>query len=192
MLDVHRADDVDSHVDQLEDVLVTLFVAAARYVRVRDLVDERNAGLAPENRVDVHLLHLDAAVSDLAPWHDLEPLDEHGGLLSPVRLDVTDHHVDASLLEGVCLFEHSVRLANAGREAEVELESPTLGSLDELEKVLRSRSRCRHEAMDYAIPGVPMGGWGWAREPRWRVCSSLRAGAWAPREAGRTADRERC
>ena len=63
VLDVDRRDDVDAGGEDLVDVLVALLVAHPRRVRVRELVDERELGLARDHRVDVHLVELEAAVA---------------------------------------------------------------------------------------------------------------------------------
>ena len=135
MLDVEGADDVDAGVEELEHVLVALLVAAAGHVGVRELVDDRDLRLAREDGVEVHLLDGDAAILDLAPRHVLEARDELRGLGAAVRLDEAEHDVDAALLERVRLLEHAVGLADAGGEADVELEPPALAPLDELEEV---------------------------------------------------------
>ena len=59
VLDVDGRDDVDAGVEDLVDVLVALLVAHARRVRVRELVDQRELGRAPDDGVDVHLLELE-------------------------------------------------------------------------------------------------------------------------------------
>ena len=65
------------------------------------------------------------------------PVDQRLGLLAPVRLDETDHDVDAACLERVRLLQHAVGLADAGGEPDVELQPPALRLLDQLEEVLR-------------------------------------------------------
>ena len=137
VLDVHRADDVDARVEQLEDVLVPLLVVAARDVRVRELVDDRQRRIAPQDRVEVHLLDGDAAVFDLRRGTTSRPSISASVSCAPVRLDEADHHVDAALLERVRLLQHAVGLADAGGEADVELEPAALPLLDQLQEVLR-------------------------------------------------------
>ena len=50
VLDVDRRDHVDAGVEQLLDVLPALLVLRARHVGVRELVDERDLGLARQDR----------------------------------------------------------------------------------------------------------------------------------------------
>src|SRR5262252_966068 len=64
-----------------------------------------------------------------------------------MRLDQADDHVDAALTQGSRFFQHAKCLAHAGRETEIELELAALGALDELEKILCSRTfRTGHTA----------------------------------------------
>src|SRR5207253_1276870 len=71
VLDVQRRDDVDSRIEQLLDVLPPLLVPGPGNVRVRQLVDQRDVGMTRDNRVDVHLLELGAAVLDSTPAPEL-------------------------------------------------------------------------------------------------------------------------
>ena len=73
VLDVDGRGDVDAGVEDLVDVLVALLVARPGRVRVRELVDERELGLAADHRVDVHLLELEPAVLDAQPRHRSSP-----------------------------------------------------------------------------------------------------------------------
>src|SRR5205823_7484001 len=104
------------------------------HIGMRNLVDDADRGFSRENGVEVHLLDRDAPVARLAPRNDLETLDEQGRLLSTVGLHVADDDVDASLLQGVRFFQHAVRLADPRRKTEVELETTSPGSFDELEE----------------------------------------------------------
>ena len=111
-----------------------------------DLVDHRDLRVAREHGVEVHLLDRHAAVLD-APARDLlEALDQRRGVGAAVRFDEAEDHVDAALLQRVRFLQHAVGLADPGREADVELQPPALGALDELEKVLRPRAGLRHAA----------------------------------------------
>ena len=56
VLDVDGRDHVDAGGEHLLDVLVALGVSRARGVRVRQLVDQRELGRPPEDRVDIHLV----------------------------------------------------------------------------------------------------------------------------------------
>ncbi len=120
VLDVHRGDHVDAGVEQLVDVLPALLVARAGHVRVRELVDERDLGMARQDRVQVHLLEGGAAVRQRCPRDDLEVADLLGGVRATMCLDVGDDHVGAALTAAVALVEHGKRLADASRGAEVD------------------------------------------------------------------------
>src|SRR5262249_6550522 len=132
MLNVHRPDHVDAGVQKREHVLETFAVAAAGHVGVRDLVDDRHGRLSREHAVEIHLFDGDASVLRSRARYDLQPWDERFRFAAPVRLDIADHDVDAALLERVRFFEHAIRLADARREPEVELEPAPFGALDEL------------------------------------------------------------
>jgi phosphatidylserine/phosphatidylglycerophosphate/cardiolipin synthase-like enzyme len=57
VLDVHRGHHADPGVEDLQGVLISLLVAAARGVRVRELVDQTEGRPARENRVEIHFFH---------------------------------------------------------------------------------------------------------------------------------------
>ena len=60
--------------------------------------------------------------ADGPPRHDLEPVEELGGLRAAVRLDEPDHDVGAALLAAAGLAEHGVGLADARRHPEVDAQ----------------------------------------------------------------------
>ena len=136
VLDVDRRDHVDAGAEQVLDVLIALAVLAARGVGVRQLVDEADRRPPREDRVEVHLAERDAAVVDLAGRDHLEVADLLGGLGAAVGLDDADGDVDALLLEPLPLAEHRVRLADARRRAEVDLEPAPLLAADQAEELL--------------------------------------------------------
>jgi hypothetical protein len=122
MLDVEGRVDVDPGVQQLDHVLVALRMARARGVRVRELVDEDQLGLAREDRLQVHLGDLDVLVFDLLRGNDREPREEGLGLGAAMGLDDPDNEVDAvpNLLLGGA--EHGERLADARAHSEEHLQ----------------------------------------------------------------------
>ena len=102
-------------VEDLVDVLVALLVARLRCVGVRKLVDERELGRAPDDRVHVHLLELERAVLRPQSRHDLEALGERRRVGPVVRLQVADHDVASLGLRPATLLEHPVGLADPAR-----------------------------------------------------------------------------
>ncbi|HVV82621.1 MAG TPA: hypothetical protein VHE35_06055 [Kofleriaceae bacterium] len=122
VLDVERRVDVDAGVEQIDDVLPPLEVAAAGRVGVGQLVDEDQRRLAGERRLEVELVELDAAVGERAARQHLEPLEQGLRLAAAVGLDDADHDVDAVGLQPPRGLEHRVRLADPGRRAEEDLE----------------------------------------------------------------------
>ena len=126
VLHVERGDDVDAGVEEVEDVLVALFVAAAGRVGVGEFVHERHLGVPREHGVDVHLLQRHASVVFFAARHEFEAVHERLRLGALVVLHVPHRHVNALLLQRVGLLEHPVRLPDAGAVAEVHLQPPPL------------------------------------------------------------------
>ena len=60
---------------------------------------------------------LDRATVDL-----LEPVEQRRRIGARMRLDVARHHIEPFFLERMGIFEHGVRLADAGRVTEEYLE----------------------------------------------------------------------
>ncbi|OIQ86261.1 hypothetical protein GALL_319020 [mine drainage metagenome] len=127
VLHVDGGDDVDPGIEQLLDVLPALLVPGAGDVRVRELVDHRDARGAPEHRVDVELGELASLVGQRAARHLLEADELGGGAGATVRLDEAHHHVGATVLAAVGLVEHRVRLPDARRRTEVDGQPPGPG-----------------------------------------------------------------
>ena len=189
VLDVHRRDDRDARCHELLDVLPSLLVPRAGDVRVRQLVHERDVGLASEDGVHVHLLEGAVAVGDPSPRNHLEVGDLGGGLRSSVRLDETHDDVLAVVAPAAALVEHGERLSDSCRGSQVEPELSALHghSLP----YARSASSARFSSRTFTA-GSP-------RKPRPRpaVCSStsrstLRSGIpVSARLAGPAASRSR-
>ena len=123
VLHVERRVDIDSGLQEKEDVLVPAPVSHADHVGVGELVDERHRRPSRDQRVEVELLMQDACVLDCA-WRDsLDPRDERLGLGAAVRLEPTRGDVDAVLAEAMRGLQHCIGLADPGREAEEDRES---------------------------------------------------------------------
>ena len=120
VLDVQRRDDVDPGIEELLDVLPALLVARPGNVRVRELVDQRDLGMARDHRVDVHLLELGAAVLDLAPRNELQIAELLRGAGPAVGLDEAHDHVGPALVAPAALVEHRERLAHAGCRTQIQ------------------------------------------------------------------------
>ena len=72
VLDVHGRHHVDASVENLNNVFVPLAMAAARHVGVSEFVNNACLRLTRDDGIDVHFLHRDAPIFDLASRHDLE------------------------------------------------------------------------------------------------------------------------
>ncbi len=121
VLDVDGREDVDPRRQHVANVLEALLVLDAGGVGVRELVDQRQIGITPQQRRQVHLLELGAAVGNLAPGNRLQALGKRRGLGPAVGLHVPDRDVAASVLFGVAFLQHPVRLSNTGGHSDEDL-----------------------------------------------------------------------
>ena len=152
MLDVERRPDVDARIAELADVLPALGVPGRRIavdqVRMREFVDQQDLGTPPERRVEVELLPHHAAVADGLCRQALERLEQALGLVAAMRLDVADDDVGPGRLGGERRLEHGVGLADAGRGAEEDPQSPAarprLLGLDLCQQLVRIRAVVGH------------------------------------------------
>ena len=119
MLDVDGRDHLDARCERVDHVLPPLRALRARDVRVRQLVDQRDLWLAFDQRVDVHLLELAAAVLEELHRDDLEAFEHRDRLLAAVRRHEPDDDVGPSFQPPVPFGEHRVGLADPGGGAEV-------------------------------------------------------------------------
>ncbi len=123
MLDVHRGDHRNALFEQVEDVLPTFLVRArARHVRVGELVDEGDFGVALDDCSSVHLLELRTPVRHLLAGNDLQAVDCLQGEGAPVSLHKADDDVGPSLCPPAPFVEHGAGLSDTGRRAEIEPE----------------------------------------------------------------------
>src|SRR6185436_11024661 len=98
VLHIHRADDVDASVQNLDDVLPPLSVTGPGYVRVCQLIDERDFWSAANDCLDVHLLERYTAVFDASSRYDLESIDQRRRFGPAVCLDEAYDDVDSATL----------------------------------------------------------------------------------------------
>src|SRR5207248_10651845 len=82
----------------------------------------RDFGTPREDGVEVHLGELVTAVARRAARHDLQAVEEFGGLLTAVRLDQPDDDVGAAVEAPPRFAQHGERLADARSRAEVDPE----------------------------------------------------------------------
>lgn len=120
VLHVDGGQHVDARGEQLLDVLPALLVARTGDVGVREFVHNGHFGPAGEDRVDIQLGELAPTVHAGAPRHDLDAVEERGGLGAAVRLDEPGHDVGAALQPPPRLAQHREGLADAGRRPEVD------------------------------------------------------------------------
>ena len=138
MLDVDRRDHVDAGFEYLEDVLPALGVAPrSGDIRVRQLVDEHDLGMAFENGVEVHLLEGRPPVLDGDERDRLEADGQLHRVGTTVRLDEADDHVGATTVSAISLVQHGEGLPDPGRGAEVDAE--VTGGFDDAGQVVVCR-----------------------------------------------------
>jgi hypothetical protein len=135
VLDVQRGVDVDAGGEQVLDVLVTLFVAAARDVGMRKFIDEHQLGLALQHAVDVHLAEIAAAIENLLARHDLQPAQQRFRLSPAMRLDDADDDILALGQMRLGGLQHGVGLAHARKRPEKDLQFASALALGFFEEI---------------------------------------------------------
>ena len=115
---------VDAGIDDRKDVLPALGMEQARRVGVGHLVDEQHLRPTGDRSLQVELAQRVAPIGHRQPRQDLQPLHERHGLGPAVRLDDAHDHVASRGHEPAGRFQHGIRLADAGGEAEKHLQSP--------------------------------------------------------------------
>jgi hypothetical protein len=103
-------------------------------------VHEKQLGVSTKGRIEIQLLKLKASVPEEQGRQDLQSLEKHLGLRSPMWLHVPRHHVHPGCRKMLCRLEHGVGLAHAGDVAEEDLQrAPVrsrLGLLDLLQELV--------------------------------------------------------
>ena len=128
VLDVERGPYVDSRGAQLLDVLPSLRMARraapAEPIGVGELIDQQQAGTARACCIEVQVAIRTSAASGLTQSQLLEPLQQALDIGPAMRLDVTDHHIEARIPGMPRRLEHRVGLADTRRRAK-EYFQPT-------------------------------------------------------------------
>src|SRR5690242_6930986 len=122
VLNVNSAVHVDAAVQQFLNVEIALRVAAAGRIGMRKLIDERDLRAPRNDRLEVHLLEMLAAIFDGAAGDDLESFEQSLRLPAAMGLDDAYDNIIPVLSTGLCLLQHLIGLADAGRGAHENLE----------------------------------------------------------------------
>ncbi len=122
MLDVDGGDDVDPGREEVLDVLPALGVQRARRVGVGQLVHQRHAWPALQQRRQIHFGQRDPAVVGLPPRQHRKVAERIPGVGAVVILDDADHHIGPAFESASTFAEHGDGLADSGRGAEVHPE----------------------------------------------------------------------
>ena len=120
MLDVDRSHHADAVGEQLEDVLVTLFVPAAWHVGVcRARSTTHICGLRARIASTIHLFEYDAAIIDTPPRHHLQISDLCFRILPSVGLDEANDDVDPLSSQHVRILQQRIGLPHPWRRTDV-------------------------------------------------------------------------
>ncbi len=122
VLNVERGVNVDAGLAQPLDILPALGMRHAGRVGVGQLVDQDQLGMGGERPFEVELLQLRAAVLDRPPGQHVEPHQQGLRLGADMRLEIADQDVDPLFGHLAAGFEHRIRLADARRRAEEDLQ----------------------------------------------------------------------
>jgi hypothetical protein len=126
VLDVERRVDVDARLQELFDVLPALRMPRAFRVRVGQLVDEDQLGVASQCRFEVEFPQADAAIWNRPSRKDFQPFQEHFGLRPTVRFDVPHDDIHAIGALAPCGFQHGIGLSNTRCVAEKDFQLASL------------------------------------------------------------------
>jgi hypothetical protein len=103
-------------------------MAAARGIRMRELVDQNQRGASGQRAVEIELRQHAVPIRNLAQRQALESIEQRLGLGAAMRLDHADHHVHALLTQRARGAQHGKGLAHAGRRAKVDAQFAASGT----------------------------------------------------------------
>ena len=129
MLNVDRGVDIDAARQQLLDVEIAFRMAAAGRVGMGEFIDQRELRTTRDQGVEVHLLDRLIPIHDAFAWDDFKPVQQRFGFRPSVGLDDADDHIDAGLAPCMSALQHLVGLADAGRGADEDLQTPSIAGL---------------------------------------------------------------
>ncbi|MDQ0622427.1 hypothetical protein QFZ39_001637 [Paraburkholderia graminis] len=126
VLNVDGRVDVDAGVEQFIHVLPALQMPRALHVRMREFVDEYQLRLAGQRRVEVELAELATAIFDVRERQHVETFEQRRRFATPMRFGDADHHVRTFVATATRRLQHRIRLADARRCAEENLQLAAL------------------------------------------------------------------
>src|SRR5262249_692407 len=122
VLNVEGREHVDAGGDQLLDIEIALWMAAAWGVGMRQFVDQHELWAALEDRVAIHLGEGLTFVVDLPPLHSLQALEKHLGLAPAMCFDDANNDVHPVAPPALRGEQHLVGFANPRGGTEENLE----------------------------------------------------------------------
>lgn len=109
-------------IEQFQHVFVSLAMARAGNVRVRQFIHDGNGGLTRNDCVQIHLFKDAAAILDFPERHALQIADQRRRLRATMRLDEGNDNVHALLFQQARVFKHLTGLADTRRCADVNAQ----------------------------------------------------------------------
>ena len=127
MLNVERADDVDTVLEQKQHVLKTFGPGRTRRVGVGQLVHQGNLGDALQHGIHVQFGEFRSARSPGPGGRALQSVQQSQGIGAIVQFHIASHYVEALVQQAAGLLKHGVGFAHPGGVAQVYLKrSPAL------------------------------------------------------------------
>jgi hypothetical protein len=126
VLDIHGREHVDSSIEEVDHVLISLAVFAAFHVGVGEFVNNRYRRFARDDGVNIHLLEESPFVFESTPWQARQLRYKFANGLSSMCFNNADNDIFSTAVSPNRLAEHAVGLADSWSVAEKEFEQRLL------------------------------------------------------------------
>src|SRR5581483_11378495 len=129
VLDVHCREYIYPGREQNLHILPAFRTFRSGDIRMRKFIHRADLRTSRQNGGCVHLLENRSAIVDPLPGYDLKSFGFSDGFLPAMRLEITDHNIDAGPLQFVGLFQHLIGLAHSRGVAheDLQLSAPSFG-----------------------------------------------------------------
>ena len=132
MLDVDGRMDIDAGIKQLRDIHPSFRVPRSRCVGVREFIHQRNLRTSFEERIEIQLREIRAAVVDGLAGESLDPLQHRLGLAAAMGFDNSGNDIHTLPPEFTRRLEHGIGLAHPRTHAEEDFEFAGFGHRREI------------------------------------------------------------
>ena len=129
MLHIDGRIDMDAGLQQFLHILIPFCVAAARRVRMGQLIHQNQMGFSLQRQIQIELPQPKPMVLDLCRRKRLQPLQQGQGIRPGVGLDISNDNVNALLLGLMGRFQHGVCFSDSRGVSEEDFESPGSGGM---------------------------------------------------------------